>query len=81
MIWTCCITCLGQLEALCHLVRRTEPTLRSSTDNLCDLTLDKLRNRPYEVYIEEQSHCDIFTLVRVMVVLFWMGKALTEDVN
>ena len=36
---------------------------------LCDLTLGKLGNLSYEVHIEEYSHFDILTGVRVLVVL------------
>jgi len=60
-IWTCCVTCLAHLAALCHFVGQTEPTLRGSMDDLCDLTLDKLGNISREVRIEEYSHFDVLT--------------------
>ena len=79
MIWTCCVTCLGYLAALCHFISQTEPTLRSSMDGLCDLTLDKLANLSHEVHIEEHSHFDVLTGVCAVIVLLRMRKALTED--
>ena len=78
-IWTCCITCLGHLVALCHLVSRTEPTLRGSMDDLCDLTLDKLANLSHGVHIEEYSHFDVLTGVWTAIVLLWMREGLIED--
>ena len=80
-IWTCCVACLGHLAALSNLIGRTEPTLRSSMDDLCDLTLEKLGNLSHEVQIEEHSHFDILTGVRALVVLSRMWKALTDDAN
>ena len=68
-IWTCCVICLAHLAALSHLLSQMEPTLRGSMGGLCDLTLGKLGNLSYEVHIEEYSHFDILTGVRVLVVL------------
>jgi len=61
VIWTCCVTCLGHLAALCHLISQTEPTLKGSMVGLCDLALDKLANLSYEVHIEEHSYFDVLT--------------------
>ena len=66
-IWTCCITCLGHLSALSHLVGQTVPVLRGSMDGLCDLSLDKLTSLSHEVCIQEYSHFDILTGVRIFV--------------
>jgi len=43
-------------------------------EGLCDLTLDKLGNISSEVHIEEYSHFDVLTGVRISVVLFWVGR-------
>ena len=64
-IWTCCITCLGHLAALCHLISHPVPTLIGSMDDLCDLTLDRLANLSREVLIEEYSYFDVLTGVRI----------------
>ena len=66
MIWTCSVTCLAHLAALCHLISQTEPTLRGSMGDLCDLALDKLGNLSREVRIEQYSHFDVLTGVRVL---------------
>lgn len=73
-IWTCCITCLGHLAALCHLTGQTEPILRRPMDDLCDLTLAKLANLSHQVYIEEHSHLDVLTGVRVLVFCSGRGR-------
>ena len=64
-IWACCVTCSAHLAALCHLLSQTEPTLKGSMGGLCDLTLDKLGNLSHEVHIEEYSHFDVLTGVRI----------------
>ena len=66
-IWTCCVTCLGHLAALSHLVSQREPTLRSPMDGLCDLTLAKLGDLSHEVPVEEYSYFDVLTEVRTLV--------------
>ena len=81
MIWTCCVTCLAHLAALCHLISQTEPSSRDSMGDLCDLALDKLGNVSHEVQIEEYSRFDVLTGVRILVVLLRMSKALTKISN
>ena len=66
-VWTCCITCLGHLAALSHLISQTEPTLKGPMDKLCDLTLDRLRNLSHEAHIKEFKHFDVLTGVRRLV--------------
>lgn len=66
-IWTCCISCLAHLTALSHLIGQSVPTLRSSMDDLYDLTLAKLGNLSREVHVEVYSHSDILTRVRTSV--------------
>ena len=80
-IWTCCVTCLGHLAALCHLISRTEPTLRASMDEMCDLSLGKLGDLSHEVPVEGHSHFDVLTGVRIPAVLLRMNKALTRDAD
>ena len=48
---------------------------------LCDLTLDKLGNLSHEVHIEEYSHFDVLTGVRILLILHWTNETLTENVN
>ena len=60
-IWTCCVTCLGHLAALSHLISRRELTLRGSMNDLCDLTLGKLEILSREVRVEVYSHFDVLT--------------------
>jgi len=67
-IWTCCITCLAHLTALSHLLSQSVPTLRSSMDDLYDLTLVKLVDLSREVHIEVYSSFDVLTEVRIFVV-------------
>ena len=62
-IWTCCVTCLGHLAALSHLVGQREPTLRGSMNDLCDLTLAKLGDLSREVPVEVYSYFDVLTEV------------------
>ena len=76
-IWACCVACLGHLAALSHLISQREPTLRGSMDDLCNLTLDKLGELSNEVHVEEYSHFDVLTEVRIPVGLLWTSKALT----
>jgi len=64
-IWTCCITCLGHLAALSHLISQREPTLRCSMDSLCDLALAKLGDLSREVHVEVYSYFDVLTGVRI----------------
>ena len=80
-IWTCCVTCLGHLAALCHLVGRTESILRGSMDDLCDLVLERLGDISREVHIEQHSQFDVLTGVCISVVLLWPRKALTANVE
>jgi len=78
-IWACCVTCLAHLTALSHLLSRRsqrEPTLRSSMDDLYDLTLNKLGALSCEVHVEVYSHFDVLTEVRVLVVFLRMCQAL-----
>ena len=69
-IWTCCVMCLAHLAALCHLISQTAQTSNKSMDGLCDLTLEKLGNISLEVRIEQYSHLDALTGVRILVVFF-----------
>ena len=78
-IWTSCVTSLGHLAALCHLLGQTVPGLGSSMFDLCDLTLDKLANLSHEVHIEEYSHFDVLTGVRILLAPPLCGKALTGN--
>ena len=78
MVWACCITCLGHLAALSHLISQTEPTLKGSMDKLCDLALDRLRNLSHEAHIKEFTHFDILTGVRRLVVPLQTSKELTK---
>ena len=80
-IWTCCVTCLGHLAALCHFISHAVPTLRGSMDDLCNLALDKLASLSHEVRIEECSHFDVLTAVRILGLLPWMSEALTRNAN
>ena len=68
-IWTCCVTCLGHLAALCHLISQTESIMRGSMEELCDLTLGKLGNISNEVHIEGYSQFDVLTGVRIPAAL------------
>lgn len=80
-IWTCCIACLGHLAALCNFISQTEPTLRGSMDSMCDLALDRLGNLSYEAHIEEFTHFDVLTGVRILVVLLQMAEVLIKNAN
>ncbi|KAF9779641.1 hypothetical protein BJ322DRAFT_368458 [Thelephora terrestris] len=60
-IWTCCVICLSHLAALCHFMSQTDTTLSKSTNNLYDLTLEKLCNLSLKVPIESYSHFDVLT--------------------
>ena len=80
-IWTCCVTCLGHLAALCHFISHAVPTLRGSMDDLCNLALDKLTSLSHEVRIEEYSYFDVLTAVRILRLLRWMSEALTKNSN
>ena len=64
-IWACCVICLAHLAALCHLVSPTEPALRSLVDDICDLALEKLADLSREVHMDEYSHFDALTGVRI----------------
>ena len=48
-------------------------------DGLCDLALEKLANLSHQVHIEEHSHFDVLTGVRILVALPRTTKALTQD--
>ena len=65
IIWTCCVTCLGHLAALSHLI--SQPTLRGSMSDLCDLALNKLGDLSREVRVEVYSCLDVLTEVRILV--------------
>ena len=80
-IWMSCVTSLGHLAALCHLTGQTVPTLKSLMLDLCDLTLDKLTSLSHEVHIEEYSHFDVLTGVRILSAPPLCGKALTRNVT
>ena len=76
-IWGCCVTCLGHLAALSHLVDQREPTLRGSMDELRNLTLAKLVDLSNEVHVEEYSHFDVLTEVHILVGFLWTSNGLT----
>ena len=78
-IWTCCVTCLGHLAALCHLISHAVPTLRGLMDDLCNLALDKLASLSHEVRIEECSYFDALTAVRILARLPRMSEVLTKN--
>ena len=80
-IWTCCVTCLGHLAPLCHLISQREPTLRDSMGDLCDLTLDRLGNVSHEAHIEEYTHFDVLTGVRILVGFLPTNTGLTRNAN
>ena len=69
-IWTCCVTCLGHLDALSHLLSQRVPALGSSMDDLFDMTLIRLRDLSREVRVEVYSYFDVLTGVRISVVFF-----------
>jgi len=73
-IWTSCVTCLGYLAALSHLISQGEPILRSSMNDLCDLT-DLSR----EVHVEAYSYFDALTEVRYPSGFSPDVRALTKD--
>ena len=68
-IWTCCVTCLGHLTALSHLIGQREPTLRSSMDDLCDSTFGKLGDLSNEAHVEQYSYFDVLTEACILAVL------------
>jgi len=80
-IWTCCVTCLGHLAALSHLISQRDPDLRGSMNDLCDLTLDKLGDLSREVPVEVFSYFDVLTGVRTLVVYLRTSKVLTKGAN
>ena len=80
-IWTCCVTCLGHLAALCHFIGHAVLTLRGPMDYLCNLALDKLANLSHGVRIEEYSHFDVLTAVRTLAPLSRTSEALTKHTN
>ena len=75
IIWTCCVTCLAHLAALCHFICRKEPASSGSMGRLCDLTLEKLANISLEVRIEQYSHFDVLTGVRILAIPSQRSKA------
>jgi len=80
-IWTCCITCLAHLVALSHLLSQGVPNLRSSMDDLCNLTLAKLGDLSREVHIELCSYLDVLTEVDIFAVFLRMSKVLTGNAD
>ena len=78
-IWTCCVTCLGHLAALCHFISHAVPSLRGLMDDLCNLALDKLASLSHEVRIEECSYFDALTAVRILARLPRMSEVLTKN--
>ena len=50
-------------------------------DHLCHLTLEKLGNISLEVHIEQYTHFDVFTGVRVSTTWLWTTEALTKDAD
>ena len=80
-IWTCCVTCLAHLAALCHLIGQTEPPLSGPMGDLCNMALERLGNLSNEVRIEEYSYLDVFTGARILVTLIRMGETLTKDAH
>ena len=74
-IWACCVACLAHLATLCNLIGRTEPASTKSMDSLCDQTLEKLGNVSLEVRIEQYTHLDVLTGVRILAVPLWMSRA------
>ena len=48
---------------------------------MCDLALEKLADLSFEVHMDEYSHFDALTGVRISVVLPQMSKALTKDAH
>ena len=66
-IWACCVTCLGHLAALSHLISQREQTLRGSMEDLCDLTLNKPGDLSRQVRVEVYSYFDLLTRVRIFV--------------
>ena len=79
-IWTCCVTCLAHLAALCHHISQRTPTSNGTMDYLCDLTLNKLGNVSLEVHIEQYTHFDVLTGVRILTTFLWT-EALTKDAD
>ena len=53
--------------------------MKNSMFDLCDLTLDKLASLSHEVHIEEYSHFDVLTGVRIFAVLHRMSEGLTKS--
>ena len=78
-IWTCCVTCLTHLAALCHLIGQTGPN--GPMDRLCDLTLERLGNVSLGLHIEQYSHFDVLTGVCILAILLQTTEALTKDTN
>jgi len=81
VIWTCCVTCLAHLAALCHFIAQTEPTLSGPMGDLCDMALDRLGNLSHEVHMGEYSYLDVFTGARILVILLRMSETLTGDAD
>lgn len=80
-IWACCVICLAHLAALCHFVSQTEQVLRGSMDDMCDLALENLADLSREVHMDEYSHFDALTGVRILVILLRTSKRLTKNGN
>ena len=80
-IWTSCVTCLAHLAALYHLISQTAQTSSGNMNRLCDVTLEKLANISLEVHIEQYSHFDVLTGVRILTISHQMIEVLTTDDN
>lgn len=81
MIWTCCVSCLGHLTALSHLISQREPALRESMEGLLDLTLNRLGGLSRKVRVELYSYFDVLTGVCILTAFLQISKVLTEDVG
>lgn len=68
-IWTCCVTCLAYLAALCHHISRMDATSVASMNRLYGLALEKLGSLSLEIQIEEYSHFDALTVKALKMVL------------
>ena len=57
--------CLAHLAALYHFMSQTDPAWSAPVNGLYDLTLDKVGNLSLEIRIDEYSHFDVLTGVRM----------------
>lgn len=69
IIWTCCITSLAHLAALCHLMSRMEPASDVSMDHLYTLAMNRLENLSLDVPIQDYSHFDVLTEVCTLIII------------